>query len=122
LKDKKLIIGYNGKKIKISVKECNLFEKGIGLMFSQKEKAKILLFSFKQKQKIAIHSFFVFYPFVAIWLDDKNKVADIKIVQPFEPYVSPRKKVFKLVEVPINKKNKKIAKFFDVPSIKNRNI
>lgn len=91
-------------------------------MFSQKDKARILLFSFKRKQKIAIHSFFVLYPFIAVWLDDKNKVADLKIVQPFESFVSPRKKVFKLVEVPINKKNKKITKFFGVPSIKNRNI
>jgi uncharacterized membrane protein (UPF0127 family) len=112
MKNKKLIIGHNGKKIKILVKECNLFEKFSGLMFSRKEKAKILLFSFKIKQKIAIHSFFVFYPFIAVWLGKKNNIVDIKIVKPFEPFVFPKKLAFKLVEIPINKKNKKFVKFF----------
>lgn len=109
MRNKKLIIGLNKKKIKISVKECNLFEKGIGLMFSKKEKAEILLFSFKRKQKIAIHSFFVFYPFLAVWLGENDDVTDIKIVKPFTSYASPKEDSFKLVEIPINKKNKRLV-------------
>jgi uncharacterized membrane protein (UPF0127 family) len=108
VKNKKLIIGKN--KIKVIAKDCNLLEKFIGLMFSKKEKAKTLLFSFKTEQKITIHSFFVFYPFIAVWLGKKNNVVDIKIVKPFEPCIFPRKPAFRLVEIPINKKNKKIAK------------
>lgn len=112
MKNRKLIIGFENRKITLSVYECNLFEKFLGLMFSQKENAKILLFSFKRKQKIAIHSFFVFYPFLAIWLDDKNKISEMKVVSPFQSYVAPKKPSFKLVEIPVNRKNRKIISLF----------
>jgi uncharacterized membrane protein (UPF0127 family) len=109
---KELLIGYKNKKIKVTAKDCNFFRKGIGLMFSRKEKAEILLFDFKLKQNISIHSFFVFYDFLAVWLDKKNKVVDIKRVKPFRFCVSPKQACFKLVEIPINRKNRKIvAKF-----------
>lgn len=110
---KKIYIKYRKKKIKIIADDCNFLKKGSGLMFSRREKAKILLFDFKQKQKIIIHSFFVFYPFVAIWLDEKNKIVEKKVVNPFNPYVSSRKSVFKLIEIPINKKNKHILSLLD---------
>jgi uncharacterized membrane protein (UPF0127 family) len=110
---KELLIGYKGKKIKIVALDCNFFKKFSGLMFSDKEKAEVLLFNFKTKQKISIHSFFVFYDFLAVWLDDKNRVVDLKKVKPFTFCVSPKKDCFKLVEIPINRKNKKIiSKFF----------
>jgi uncharacterized membrane protein (UPF0127 family) len=110
---KELLIGYKGKKIKIVALNCNFFKKFSGLMFSNKEKAEILLFDFRIKQKISIHSLFVFYSFIAIWLDDKNKVVDLKKVKPFMFCVSPKKSCFKLVEIPINSKNEKIiSKFF----------
>ena len=109
---KKIVIGFNNQKIKLSVYECSLFEKISGLMFSRREKANILLFSFRRKQKIAIHSFFVFYPFIALWLDDKNKIIDKKIVTPFELSVCPQEKFLKLIEIPINKKNRKLSKLF----------
>jgi uncharacterized membrane protein (UPF0127 family) len=112
-KKKTLLIWYKGKKIKAKAKECSLFEEFKGLMFSKKEKAEILLFEFSIKQKIRIHSFFVFYDFLAVWLDDKNNVVDIKKVNPFRFCVSPKKACFKLVEIPLNRKNRKIAlKFF----------
>lgn len=109
---KEILISYKRKKIKVAVEDCNFFKKFSGLMFSSKEKAEILLFSFKTKQNIAIHSFFVFYDFLAVWLDDKNKVVDIKKVKPFTFCVSPKKTCFKLVEIPINNKNKKILSKF----------
>jgi uncharacterized membrane protein (UPF0127 family) len=109
---KELLIGYKGKKIKIAVWNCNFFKKFSGLMFSNKDKAEILLFDFKIKQTISIHSFFVFYDFLAVWLDDKNKVIDLKKVKPFQFCVSPKKTCFKLVEIPINSKNKKIISKF----------
>jgi len=112
---KKIIINYKKKKITLIAEDCNIFRKFSGLMFSRREKAGILLFDFKEKQKIVIHSFFVFYPFVAVWLDKKNKVVDLKIVKPFTFCVSPKKSCFKLVEIPINKKNGKTTNFFSVP-------
>jgi len=101
---KKIIIHYKKRRIKIIAEDCNFLQKFVGLMFSRREKAKILLFSFKRKQKIRIHSFYVFYPFVAVWLDEKNKVIDLKIVKPFIPCISHKNKADKLVEIPINKK------------------
>ena len=61
--------------------------------------------------RIAIHSFFVFFPFLAIWIDDKNNVVDVKIVNPFKFSVSPKKSFCKLLEIPINKKYLKITNF-----------
>ena len=112
---KKISIPYKNKKINIDAEDCNLFRKFSGLMFSRRENAEILLFDFEEKQKISIHSFFVFYPFIAVWLDKKNKIVDLKEVNPFAFCVSPKKSCFKLIEIPINKKNSKIVNFFKLP-------
>lgn len=112
MKTKKITIHYKKKKIKLSAEDCSFFRKFSGLMFSRREKAGILLFDFKTKQKIRIHSLFVFYKFIAVWLDKKNNVIDLKIVNPFNFCVSPKKSGFKLVEIPLNNKNKKIAGLF----------
>lgn len=108
---KKITINYNGNKIILTAEKCNLWKKFWGLMFSNSENAEILLFSFKRKQKIKIHSFFVFFPFVALWLDNKNNVVDIKIVKPFTLSV-PEKPTYNLIEIPFNKKNKKLVQVF----------
>jgi uncharacterized membrane protein (UPF0127 family) len=105
---KQITIKHKKKRIKLTAEDCNSFRKFSGLMFSRSEKAKILLFDFKRKQNIAIHSFFVFYPFVAIWLDEKNKIVELKVVKPFKPYISSKKSAFKLIEIPINSKNNRI--------------
>ena len=107
---RKVTIHSGGKKIKILARECNLLQKGIGLMFSKKEKAKILLFQFNKKQKIMIHSFFVFYPFLAVWLDNRGKIVDMKTIDPFIAHISHKGLATSLVEIPINRKNKKITK------------
>ena len=112
--NKQIVINYKKKRIKIIAGDCNFWRKFSGLMFSRREKAGILLFDFDRKQNIAIHSFFVFYPFVAVWLDKKNKIVDLKVVKPFVPCVSPKKSCFKLVEIPINEKNKKFVDFFRI--------
>jgi len=100
---------HKGKKFSVEAKSCNLLEKGIGLMFSRREKAKILIFEFNKKRKIIIHSFFVFFPFAALWVNEKNEIVDLKIVKPFISYVSPSQKSLSLIEIPINKKNKKLV-------------
>ncbi len=99
--DKKINIG--------KVKRVNWFGKVIGFMFSRREKADILLFEFKKPTKMKIHSYFVFFPFLAIWLDEKNKVIALKEVKPFKLSFGIKRSFSKLVEIPINKKNKDIV-------------
>jgi uncharacterized membrane protein (UPF0127 family) len=107
---KTVTINYKKKKLKIIAEDCNFLRKFTGLMFSRRKNSKALLFSFKIKQKIIIHSFFVFYSFIAVWLDDKNNIADLKIVRPFSPCIFPKKPTFNLVEIPINDYYREIVK------------
>ena len=93
-----------------NLKTCNEFEKFSGLMFSSRENSRALLFKFKKPIRLAIHSFFVFYPFLAIWLDDKNKIVKISIIKPFNPFIKPKKSFTKLIEIPVNEKYEKIIK------------
>ena len=103
-------INFKSKNIEIpNVKECKGLAMGKGLMFSRREKAKVLLFNFSEPTKMAIHSFFVFFPFIAIWLDDKNNVIEIKKIKPFVPRVSLVNLYYKLLEIPINKAYKNIV-------------
>jgi uncharacterized membrane protein (UPF0127 family) len=108
--DTKLKCIFRGKYVEIPVRKMGFFGKIKGLMFkSQREN---LLFDFSSDTRIKIHSFFVFFPFLAVWLDEKNKLIEWKIVRPFTVAVSPKKPYRKLVEVPLNKKNSKIIRFF----------
>ena len=104
-------LNYKHKKVEIDVKVCNFFWKIIGLMFTRRRKAKALLFDFKQLTRGGIHSYFVFFPFIAVWLDDKNKVVDVKLVKPFSPIIKSKKPFFRLVEIPVNKEYKDVVKF-----------
>jgi uncharacterized membrane protein (UPF0127 family) len=110
---KRIIINYKGKRLEVETEDCSLLKKFTGLMFSLREKAGILLFSFRRKQKIRIHSLFVFYPFVAVWLDERNKVVDMKKVKPFSFCISPKKSSFNLVEIPINNNYRRVVTFLD---------
>ena len=96
---------------KLIVKRAGFFSKGFGLMFRPSGTSN-LLFEFKKNVNLSITSLFVFFPFLAIWLDDENKVLGIKIVQPFISKINATKKFRKLIEVPFNEKNKGIIDFF----------
>jgi len=102
----KLVINYGKKKILVELERCSFLGKGIGLMFSKREKAKNLLFEFRGSSQMGIHSYFVFFDFLAVWLDYENNVVQIDRVKPWVSYLRPSKKYAKLVEIPINKKNK----------------
>lgn len=106
----KVSFNYKGKKIKVNVKECKGICNGIGLMFQSKQNANALLLRFKESTKMRIHSFFVFFSFVAVWLDKNNKVVGLKRVKPFTASVFPRKSYFKLIEIPVNRKYFKVVK------------
>ena len=100
----KLKLNFKNKNIFLEVKEMNWFGKIKGLMFCRREKAGALLFDFKKPVRIGIHSFFVFFTFYAIWLDDKNKIIEIKKVSPWSVLILPSRKYVKLIEIPINEK------------------
>jgi uncharacterized membrane protein (UPF0127 family) len=110
-----MIIKQNSKQTEIqNVKKLSEFQKGIGLMFKRKEKCPAMLFEFASSTTMKIHSLFVFFRFAAVWLDDKNKIIDLKIVKPFRLSVSCKKPFYKLVEIPLNKEyQKKVKILFD---------
>ncbi len=112
---------YKNKKISIpNVKKLSLFEKGFGLMFSQRKNAKALLFEFQKPAKISFTSFFVFFPFLIIWLDGKNNVLDFKKIQPFTFHIPSEKPCKKVLEIPFNDNYEEIiSKFKKFPSKEN---
>lgn len=71
-----------------------------GLMFRTR-KTKPLSFDFKTPTMQPIHSYFVFFPFRAIWLDDRGEIIDTKIIKPFTFSVIPSKPYKVLLEIPI---------------------
>lgn len=107
-------INFNNKTIEVSnVKKCNWFEMFRGLMFRRRENAPaLLLFDFKKPLRMKIHSWFVSFQFIAIWLDDKNKIIELKVIKPWRFFVLPKKSFYKLLEIPINKKYKEIVSSF----------
>jgi len=104
---------HKNKKINLECYRCNFIERIIGLMFSQKESANILLFDFNKLTGISIHSFFVFFPFLAVWLDSEGKIIEKRVINPWNPFVLPKKKFVKLIEIPINKKNSRVIHLLD---------
>jgi uncharacterized membrane protein (UPF0127 family) len=106
-----VIIKNDSKRLVVkNVKKLSEFQKGIGLMFHSKEKCPAMLFEFTRPITMMIHSLFVFFKFGAVWLDDKNRIVDKKLVKPFRLAVSSEKPFYKLVEIPLNKYYKKEIK------------
>lgn len=102
-------IYFRNKSLNINVKKLSFVGMIRGLMFRRKEN---LLFEFSKKKKWAIHSFFVFYSFLAVWLDEKNRVLEWKIVKPFSTRIVPKKCFVRLIEVPLSRENGGIIEFF----------
>jgi len=93
-----------------NVKKVNFVGEAIGLMFSRRQKADSLLFEFKKPTEIKIHSYFVFFSFIAIWLDKESNIIELRKIKPFEISNGIKKPYFKLIEIPINEKNKERIK------------
>ena len=101
---------YRGKKFNLDCVECNsLFMKGRGLMFRRREKAPAMIFNFDKEVDLKIHSFFC-CPFIAVWLDSKNKVLEIKKIIPWVSSVKPKKSFKTLIEIPLNRNYSEITK------------
>ena len=71
-----------------------------------------LLFSFSSDRNISFTSLFVFFPFLIVWIDEKNKVLGKRLAKPFEPVIMARYNYRKVVEIPMNKRNLKTIGFF----------
>lgn len=109
----KVSVFLKGKSISIPVKRAGFFRRGLGLTFRTRNTSS-LLFDFEKyvTWQGTLTSFFVFFPFLAIWLDDKNRVIDSKIVKPFIFSIRSKRKFYKIVEIPINLDNMYILKKF----------
>lgn len=116
----KIVVSHKGKKISINVKRTGFFRKGLGLTFRTRNTDN-LLFDFDRyvTWEGNLTSIFVFFPFLTLWLDDKNKVIDYKIVKPFVFSISQKKKFYRIVEIPINDSNFQIiSKFVNTKELK----
>lgn len=109
MKTKKVALHFGNKKISFDARVADGIWRGIGLMFSRPERAKILIFPFEKPTRMAIHSLFVFFPFIAVWLDSDGKVMEIKRVKPFSGYICPKSPYISLVEIPLARKYKRIT-------------
>lgn len=111
-KKRNLRIGlrHKNKKFFLKVKKCGYLDEIFGLMFQKRENANALLFDFSGRNRLTLHSFFVFFPFLAIWLDDENQIMEIKLVKPFSFGISPPKTFSRIIEIPINSNYKGIIK------------
>ncbi len=107
-----MIIKYKKRKIEIKkYKTVSWLGKFSGLMFRTNE-TPILEFSFKNDVEMAIHSYFVFFTFIAVWVDSDDKAFQVDIVKPFTSLVKPQKHFRKLIEIPFNSENRRIIEFF----------
>lgn len=102
---KKIHLTYRGKTTEIPCQDCTILQKIRGLMFRKMENAPVLLFRFIESKYISFHSFFVFFHFVIIWLDEKNKVIEYREISPWTWRIKTNKKFSKVIEIPVNKKN-----------------
>lgn len=98
------------KSLQIDVKRVGFFTQFIGLMFSRR-KTPIRLFSYSSDRKVPIHSWFVFYEFLIVWIDSKNKIVSWKLVKPFTSLVLPTINCRAFLEIPIDDKYKKELDF-----------
>ena len=104
---------YNKNSFTTSAREVSGVSKVLGLMF-RLSCTDNLIFDFAERKRVSFHSLFVFFPFLIIWLDEKNRVVDARIVSPFRLRVLPRGNLTfsKVLELPLNSCNERIFRFF----------
>ena len=105
----KVKLEFEGKKIELEVDKVEGIKKFIGLMFNKKGKA--LLFEFSKPTQQPIHSFFCPH-FLAVWLNEDNKVLEYRKITPNKLSIKPKKMFTKLLEIPLNEKYSELIKLF----------
>lgn len=110
---KRVGLKYKSQRIFLNVRKCGYFGEAFGLSFKTKENARALLFDFSERKRLALHSLFVFFPFLALWLDDKNKIVEIRKINPFSFNIISKKPFCRIIEIPLNNKYSKIIEKLD---------
>lgn len=106
----KAILKLGKEKIEIqNIRKCHGIKKVTGLMFKNRN-TNALLFEFLAPTFTEIHSLFC-NPFLAIWLDEKNNIIEIKMIDKIGIY-KPKEQFSKLLEVPLNKNYISVIEFF----------
>lgn len=101
----KFVINNKGKNIELEVRKLGFIARFFGMMFRSR-KTENLLFDFGEDIHLHFHSLFVFFPFLIIWLDSQDRILDFRAVKPFTLNICTGKFFRKVVEIPINEKNK----------------
>ena len=99
----KVKITHNGKVYEFPLEKYSSWKIYKGLMFSKNKKP--LLMEIKNK---SIHSMFVFSPFLALWLNDDNRIVDYRLVHPFSSSIIPKSDFSKIIEIPYEGEYKNI--------------
>jgi|SRR3989344_6587504 len=103
----KLFVSFKGKRFPVDVCKAGFFRKGLGLIFRTRDTENLLFDFYKDVTwQGNLTSWFVFFPFLTLWLDDNNKIIDFKVVRPFIFSISQKKKFRRIVEIPFNDKNR----------------
>ncbi|HLC78208.1 MAG TPA: hypothetical protein VJH92_03730 [Candidatus Nanoarchaeia archaeon] len=102
MKEVKVSFNYKGKKISVLAGECKGLSMGIGLTWKRRKNARALLFDFKKNSRPALTAMFVFFPFIVLWLDDKNNVIEKRVIRPFQYSIKPKKDFVRVLEIPVN--------------------
>jgi len=78
-----------------------LFKRARGLMFRRNiEKPLLFILPAESRELSSIHSFFVFFPFDAVFLNSKGVVVDIKEnIKPFRLRITPKKPAKYIIEM-----------------------
>lgn len=98
-----ITIKFRGQKFNLNVKELSYIGQFRGLMFRSKNSDNLL---FNRGGTWSIHSLYVFFPFLAVWLDENNNVLECRMIKPFILSAKPKTAFSKLIEIPMNDKNK----------------
>ena len=105
MKTTKVSFSYKGKKFSFDANVCSRLDWGLGLMFKSRNTPP-LLFDIGKPTDMALTALFVFFPFVAVWLDSKNNVLAVEKINPFVPVISSPKNFVKLLEIPLNDRHR----------------
>ena len=109
----KISVFFKKRNILVDVRETGFISRGLGLTFRTRQ-TKNLLFDFKRNVTWQgdLTSIFVFFPFLTLWLDNRNKVIDFTVVKPFKFSISQNKHFCRIVEIPFNLSNRKVIERF----------
>ncbi len=108
---KLLQLNYKHRALKLNVHEVSSLGKYSGLMFHSSS-TQPLLFDFGKNVNMVLHSWFVFFPFLVLWLDEDMKILDFRVVHPFTFLIKSRKAFQYVLEVPLHEKYYDFFRFF----------